>query len=193
MYVGLGLASFVAEQPTSRLVKSSVSILSFCVGSLIFGRFHAAFSPKRRWVLCVSFTLQALLTAAAAALVSSWPPSASSSAVSWNILLPIGLIAFQSCGQAVTSRALQHNALSSVVLTSIYCDLFADQQLLAFHNVERNRRVAAPVLLILGALVGGLFAHSETGIAGGLWTAVAVKLLMVIAWLIWPAQDEYEE
>ena len=72
--------------------------------------------------------------------------------------MPISLVAFQSSGQAVVSRALKYTALTSVVLTSIYCDLFSDTELFRVRNAERNRRVAAPVALLGGAFIGGVFA-----------------------------------
>lgn len=103
--------------------------------------------------------------------------------------MPIALVAFQACGQAVTSRALQFNALTSVVLTSIYCDLFSDAELFRRDNVERNRRVAAPLMLLLGALSGGLLADSRWGIAGALWTAAALKAVIVVVWMFWPGEE----
>lgn len=103
--------------------------------------------------------------------------------------MPIALVAFQSSGQAVASRALKYNALTSVVLTSIYCDLFSDADLFALHNVERNRRVAAPVLLLMGAIFGGLLAKSELGTAGVLWIAAGLKFLVVITWVVWRAEE----
>ncbi|CAM1504409.1 Fc.00g020000.m01.CDS01 [Cosmosporella sp. VM-42] len=190
VYVGLGLASLATTTPSARLLKSSVSIVAFCVGSFFFGRFHHRFSQKRRWVLCVSFAVQTLFTSVAAIIVSAYPPDYGSDSLEWNVLLPIALIAFQSCGQAVASRALRHDALISVVLTSIYCDLFADRELFALDNVQRNRRVVAPILLIFGAVVGGLFAHDSIGIAGALWAAALLKLFMVITWFFWPAEEE---
>jgi hypothetical protein len=108
--------------------------------------------------------------------------------VHWNDLLPIALVAFQSCGQAIASRALKYSALTSVVLTSIYCDLFSDQELFAFRNVERNQRAAAPLMLLAGAVVGGVFAASSVGIQGALWTATALKGCIVVAWLFWPEE-----
>ena len=105
------------------------------------------------------------------------------------------MLAFQSAGQAVTSRVMQFNGLPSVVLTSTYCDLFSDPQLflLSFKdNVERNRRISAVVLLLCGALLGGTFAQSGVGMAGALWTAVALKVMVVIAWLCWAAEKEDE-
>lgn len=178
--------------PSSRLYRSGVSLLSFCVGSFFFSRFHRHFSPKRRWVLCVSFAAQTLLTVAAAIIVTMNPLPPNDDQVGWRVLVPLALVAFQSCGQAVTSRALKYNALTSVVLTSIYCDLFSDKDLFAWDNVERNRRVAAPVLLLAGAVAGGLFAETRLGIAGALWTAAALKFLMVVTWFFWPAESDDE-
>ncbi|UNI23316.1 hypothetical protein JDV02_009146 [Purpureocillium takamizusanense] len=198
VYVGLGLASLAYPPTSPRLYKSGVSLLSFCVGSFFFARFHRFFSPKRRWVLCVSFGAQALFTVAAACIVTFAPGPSSGgdkddSVVDWTVLVPLALVAFQSCGQAVTSRALKYNALTSVVLTSIYCDLFSDQDLFALHNVERNRRAAAPLLLLLGAVAGGVFSHSPVGIGGALWTAAAIKASMVVMWFFWPAEPEEDE
>jgi len=143
-------------------------------------------------VLCASFAFQTVLIAIAAAIVT-FGPETTKEEISWNVLVPIALVAFQSCGQAVTSRALQYNALTSVVLTSLYCDLFSDAQLFSLKNAERNRRASAPVMLLLGAVLGGRFAHSSFGIAGALWTAVALKAGVVIAWLLWSAEADADE
>ena len=177
----------------SRLYRSGISLISFCVGSFFFARFHRYFSPKRRWVLVASFTAQLLFTAAAATIVTVTPAPETTDSTQWTVLVPLALVAFQSCGQAVTSRALKYNALTSVVLTSIYCDLFSDQNLFAADNVERNRRAAAPLLLLVGAVAGGVFSHSSLGIAGALWTAAIIKAFMVVAWFFWPAEPEDED
>lgn len=113
--------------------------------------------------------------------------------ITWDVLLPIALVAFQACGQAVASRALRYNALTSVVLTSIYCDLFSDADLFRADNAERNRRLAAPLMLLVGALAGGLFAHSGLGVAGALWTAAGLKVLIVLVWVIWPEEEEEDD
>jgi hypothetical protein len=103
-------------------------------------------------------------------------------------------VAFQSSGQAVTSRVLQYGGLTSVVLTSNYCDLFSDPGLFALVNVERNRRTAAPILLLLGAVCGGLWARSDIGMKGVLWTAVVTKGAIVVAWEVWKGDvEEMEE
>ncbi|KAH6900435.1 hypothetical protein B0T10DRAFT_452949 [Thelonectria olida] len=191
IYVGLGLASLVSGTAVSpRLFKSALSVTCFCVGSFFFARFHRLFSPKRRWVLCASFAAQTVSTAAAATIITTHPPGSDTDELAWNVLVPIALIAFQSCGQAVASRALRQNALNSVVLTSIYCDLFSDQDLFALQNVTRNQRVAAPLLLFLGAVVGGVFSENAVGIAGVLWLAAGLKLCLVLAWFLWAAEKE---
>ncbi|SPO01444.1 related to DUF1275 domain protein [Cephalotrichum gorgonifer] len=189
VYIGLGLAR-PAESKT--WVKSLTSLACFCVGSIVFSRFHRFFSPKRRWVLTLSFIVQFFLIAAAASMVTWGPDEHESDELGWNVLAPIALIAFQSAGQAVASRALKFNALTSVVLTSIYCDLFSDPFLLKLDNPERNRRLAAPIMLLVGAIAGGLFSHSFMGIAGALWAAAILKFFAVVAWLLWP-EERVEE
>jgi len=185
VYIGLGLA---APAASTRWIKSGVSLLAFCIGSFLFSRFHRLFSPQHRWVLCASFTVQLLLTAAAAGMVTAAGTPAEMEHIGWQVLTPIALLAFQSCGQAVASRVLKYNALTSVVLTSIYCDLFSDAELFALQNVERNRRTGAPLFLLLGAFVGGKFANSSFGVAGALWTATGLKAVAVLVWLVWPAE-----
>lgn len=188
VYIGLGLA---APTQSTRWIKSGTSLISFCIGSFAFARFHRAFKPARRTTLLASFALQAALCAAAAAIVTFSPggPPEPTDPITWDVLLPIALVAFQACGQAVTSRALKYNALTSVVLTSIYCDLFSDAELFRLDNVERNRRVGAPLMLLIGALVGGLFAHSGLGVAWALWLAAGLKIGIVVVWIVWPGVD----
>ncbi|KAI1331014.1 hypothetical protein F5Y16DRAFT_361935 [Xylariaceae sp. FL0255] len=188
VYFGLGIA---APSESTRWIKSGTSLGFFCVGSMFFSSFHRSFAPKRRWVLCASFMMQMALIIAAAAILTFGPISGNpQTSIGWPELVPIALIAFQSCGQAVVSRALKYNALTSVVLTSIYCDLFSDANLLATHNVERNQRVAAPLLLLVGAVIGGLVAHSSIGTAGVLWIAAGMKFLVIVTWFLWPAEEE---
>ncbi|KAK1829428.1 hypothetical protein QBC39DRAFT_356551 [Podospora conica] len=189
VYLGLGLG---APHESTRWIKSGVSLLSFCAGSFVFGRFHRFFSPKRRWVLCASFAAQVVLTLGAASIVTVLGQPKEKEEIGWHVLAPIALLAFQAASAAVTSRALQYNALTSVVLTSMYLDLFSDAQLFSIKNAERNRRTGAPLLLLLGALVGGRLAVSPFGVAGALYAAAFLKALVVIIWLGWPADSPRE-
>lgn len=147
-------------------------------------------------MLTASFLLQMIMILVAAVMVQFGPPTSKSGPVNEWVAVPMALIAFQSAGQAVTSRALQYNGLTSVVLTSNYCDLFSDPKLFTSgnrDNVERNRRIAAPILLLIGAIFGGMWAHSPVGLAGALWTAVILKVLVVVTWLFWAADPENDE
>lgn len=139
--------------------------------------------------------MQMLLIMGGALVVTFGPKIDKDGPVKAEVMVPLCLVAFQSAGQAVTSRVLKYNGLTSVVLTSNYCDLFADAKLFTSgltDNPERNRRLVAPLLLLLGAYLGGVFAHSDVGLAGALWTAVVMKALIVIAWFFWAADPESE-
>lgn len=189
VYIGLGLAG-AGSNGNKRWIKSSTSLFCFCVGSFLFSRYQRMYQPKRRWVLTASFALQAVFVIAAAIIVGHMDAAgaAEGGELRWQVLLPIAIIAFQSSAQAQISRALGYNALTSVVLTSIYCDLFGDQKLFEplTKNVSRNQRIAAPVMLCFGAFLGGRWAQTETGMAGALWTAAFVKVVALVACVLWP-------
>jgi hypothetical protein len=83
---------------------------------------------------------------------------------------------------------LKFNSMPTVVLTSLYCDLMSDPNLLTaglFEDPDRNRRAVSAVLLFVGATVGGALSKSSIGYSGALWIATGVKGLMVLAWLLW--------
>ena len=144
-------------------------------------------------MLIASFTIQTLLILIAALMATLGPKVDKSTPLNAWVGVSIALVAFQSSGQAITSRALRYNGLTSVVLTSNYCDLFSDPRLFEWGlkaNPERNRRIAAPVLLLAGAMVGGVWAHSSVGLTGALWTAVGLKAVVVIAWAFWAPEGQ---
>ena len=110
-------------------------------------------------------------------------------------LVAIGLLSFQAAGKVVASRVLGFNALPSVVLTTLYNDLASDPALFTaglMGNVQRNRRFGGLVFYIFGALLGGVFARSSVGFAGALWFTAGIKVLIVVAWLMWREEEEKE-
>lgn len=186
IYLGLGLTQ---ADPSHRWVKSGLSIASFCAGSFFFGAFYRYCGrfTRRRWILCASFLLQMLLVAMAALIVTlDHRHHPNSGPENWRVLVPLCLVAFQSSGQAVTSRVLEWQELPSVVLTVVYCELFSNP---IGVNLEQGRRGAAVLCLGLGTLLGGVWVKSTStiGLAGALWTAVALKGVTSSAWLVWPA------
>lgn len=109
---------------------------------------------------------------------------------------PIALLAFQSAGQIVASRALKYNAMPTVVLTSLYCDLMSDAQLFTAplpENADRNRRFLGAVLLLAGAISGAFLTKSPAGFMGGIWIAFALKVAMCIAWMCWKEKKSSEK
>lgn len=140
-----------------------------------------------------AYLLQLIMMVGAALMITFGPPINKEGPVDIWTGLPIALIAFQSAGQAVTSRVLGYSGLTSVVLTSIYCDLFSDPKLFTlslWDNPERLRRASAAICVALGACFGGLWAHSEAGFSGALWTAVCLKTLVALGWLFWWAEKD---
>ncbi|OKL56826.1 hypothetical protein UA08_07719 [Talaromyces atroroseus] len=165
VYLGLGLAGVSGSG--DRAIKSGASIASFCIGSMFFGAFYRLFPGLRRWVLCVSFTIQMLLMVCAAVIVTTERPSRESE-LTWRVIVPVILVAFQSSGQAVTSHVMGLGGLSSVVLTNTYCDLFSHVEIFSpvtlMKSLPQRRRFFAVVLLLLGTILGGIWARSSVGI-----------------------------
>lgn len=217
IFLALGANSLPVDTPSLAWLKSLTAILSFLLGAALISYFHRAFGERRRWVLASSFFFQMLVTALAAVLVHSGSssespvrpgePSASASAsmmlggISRDIgfptmdLVAIGLLSFQAAGKVVASRVLGFNALPSVVLTTLYNDLASDPALFTaglMGNVQRNRRGGGLLFYIFGALLGGVFARSSVGFAGALWFTAGVKVLIVVAWLMWRAEEDKE-
>lgn len=194
------MSNLPISAPRLAWTKSVCSIVAFLAGAAITSSFHRNFRARRRWVLASSFLLQTVFTAAAALVVTlgqasdspAKKPSVTTSPADpgfpWTDLIPIALLSFQAAGKVVASRVLQYNALPTVVLTTLYNDLMSDPGLLTaglLDNVQRNRRVGGLVFYIIGAVSGGALARSTLGLSGLLWIASAIKLAVVIAWLLW--------
>lgn len=186
----------MSGQPFSqpyRWVKSGTAILSFCLGTYFFSRACRVFGPLRRSTLSGSCLFQALLCFISGVLVVSEvvPRDAGNQLPhSYIVLLPLGLLSFQSAGQIVMSRMLAYNELPTVVLTSTYCDLMFDPTLFTApitQNPKRNRRFVSAVALLIGAMLGG-FLTREGSIANPLWIAGTTKVVMAVVWIFWRAK-----
>jgi len=162
----------------------------FLLGCLFFSSTRL-FHPKARGVLAMSFFLQSCCIVIAAALVQgNFVPQpkgimVAQGPMNYRELLPLGFLAFQSGGQIVSSRLLGFNEVPTTVLTSVYCDLASDPNLLKLDNIKRNRRVAAVVSLLLGGIVGGWISRSAAGIATNFWIAAAIKMSIAFGWSVW--------
>lgn len=108
--------------------------------------------------------------------------------IDWRSELPIALLSFQSAGQIVGSRVLNLAEIPTVVLTSMLHDVATDPKLLASPrtNVKRNRRVLAFLGILVGAVAGGFVSEATGRIQIPLWIAGGFKLVVTIAWTVWP-------
>ncbi|KAE8155653.1 hypothetical protein BDV40DRAFT_310824 [Aspergillus tamarii] len=179
VYLGLGL---MGADKNIRWLRALISIASFCVDLFCFVFFHRQFSFRRRWVLCLLFTIQILCVATAATIVTIYQISRNS-LLTWKVIVLLMLVAFQSSNQAVISRVLQFNNLTSVVLTSVYCDLFSSPELpplSMLYGVENRRRGGAVVYLLLGTMLGVFWAKSPVGLIEMFWTAVLCKTCIAV-------------
>jgi uncharacterized membrane protein YoaK (UPF0700 family) len=195
--LALGASHRPAHSPHAWL-QALVAILFFFLGAFFSSRvFGMLFSPLKRWSLAASFGLQAILIAIAAAMVqgSVVPGLDPQGTENFIQVVPLAMLAFQAGQQCVAARELGLNEIPTTVLTSVYCDLGNDHQLFAplTSNWKRNRRFASAVLLLLGAIFGGLLSRTGIGMAAGLWLAAGVKFGVSISWIFWAADKELEE
>ncbi|KAF2759689.1 hypothetical protein EJ05DRAFT_536951 [Pseudovirgaria hyperparasitica] len=189
VYVGLGVTGQPASQPY-RWAKSGTAILSFMLGTYLFSRCMRYLGPLRRLTVILALLLQALLCFASALLcLFSVVPADAGTLLPNNfiVLLPLCLLSIQSSGQIVLSRFLGYGEITTVVLTSAYCDLVFDEKVFTAPmtaNVKRNRRVCAAVMLVLGAMLGG-FVTKNGDITNALWISGAMKVGMAGVYVLW--------
>ena len=188
----IGLGSFTGHSITEPRgwVKSVVSIASFVLGCYFFSRLHRLFRPLRRSTLISSFLLQSVFVLVTASLIQADAVNGSAirSDTDWEQELSIAILSFQSAGQIVGSRVLSLGEIPSVVITSVLCDLVSDPQLLGgwSSNVKRNRRTLAFLGILVGAAAGGWITTKTGRIQGSLRVAGGLKVLVTVAWVVWP-------
>ncbi|KAK3676032.1 hypothetical protein LTR78_004224 [Recurvomyces mirabilis] len=205
IFAALGVSNLPAQQPKYAWAKSLTSILAYLLGALVFSNFHRFVGERKRWAFAFSFLVQAAVTLIAAILVGNRSVSGSPVSLSfststipedpgfpWTDLIPISLLAFQASGKVAASRILGWNGLPTVVLTSLYSDFMGDPGLLAgpFANATRNRRLAAIIFYLGGAVAAGPLVKSGPGFSGLLYVAVGMKFGVVLSWILWPEEKE---
>lgn len=158
-------------------------------------------AANRLWLTFIYFIQAALILIAAGIVSGNLVPhnhsgieiKANTAGVVENIKIvalfpPLG---FQSGMQIATSRLLGFNELPVNVLTSTYCDLMGDANLFALHNIKRNRRAIAVVLLLSGAIISGWLLRSSGGLMSVLWLAGGIKFLVaVFTMFVHPAKTQ---
>lgn len=79
-----------------------------------------------------------------------------------------------------------------MVLTSVMYDLAADPGLVKpwGENVKRNRRALAFLGILVGAVVGGFVSEATGRVQVVLWIAGSIKIIVTVAWMLWPERKE---
>jgi uncharacterized membrane protein YoaK (UPF0700 family) len=193
--LGLGASKQPPGHPHAWL-QALMAVVFFFIGSFFCGRVTRLLSPLKRRTLAASFFLQTILIITAAALVQGGivPGIISDEKEPFITVVPLPMLSFQAGMQSVTARQLGINEIPTTVLTSVYCDLGNDDKLFVrlTDNWKRNRRFAAVVWLILGAIIGGWLSRTSGGMPAALWMAAGVKFCLTIAWLIWKSENVVE-
>lgn len=205
-------------------IRAGISVASFCLGSWGFAKFHWFFAekrekkkngkggkeeiPKTRWLILCSIFFQMVFLGIAAVVIPSTSSTTTTNIqvnhhqqkqhpldLNFPVILALTLISLQSSGQAYLSRIFGYNSLTSVVLTSLYLDLFSDPHLFSHHHGEKFRRIAAVVCLLAGAMLGGCMVNFGLwgGLKGALWVAVGLKGVVGLGCWFWRGVEEEEE
>jgi uncharacterized membrane protein YoaK (UPF0700 family) len=175
-------------------LNSLISISSFFIGSLVFSRLTHR-GPSQHLTLSFSFLAQTLAILLSTLLIQTSVIGQESDSLASHYylqLVPLCLLSFQAGGQMAASRGVGFNELPTTVLTSLYYDISSDLKLLAApkDNVKRNRRIAAVVSLVLGAIVGGWCRKATGTMVVALWIATGLKLAITLGWLLWRAEPD---
>lgn len=190
VFIALGVSG-QPEYPAYLWAKSLIALAVFLSSNVFFIHLCRALNPLQRSTLILSFGLQTVSLTVAAAVVQAGivdpRPEDPRAPIQWMQILPITLLAFQAAGQICTSRLLSFDEIPTVVLTTLLCDLLVDTNLYArpwSANPKRNRRIAAFLALLLGAMTAGGLSRT-TNMASSLWLAVALKGTITLSWFVW--------
>jgi len=170
-----------------------MAIIAFVTGCYIFSRLMRLLGPMRRSTIVLSFVLQGLLCFVSAALITTGVVPENAGMIlpdNFIVLIPLALLSMASGGQIVVSRFLGFGELTSIVLTSAYCDFAFDEKLFTSgltENSKRNRRAASTVFIIAGAIAGG-FLTRDDDIAIAIWIAGGLKMLVAAMLMFWKSE-----
>lgn len=195
---GLGASTSHTTTRPYRWAKSLIAIVCFSWGCVVFSYTTRALGKRRRGTFILSFVTQAALVLLAAGFIQAEVVEGRlhllNDEIDWRQTLPIALLSFQSAGQIVASRALGHDTIPTVVLTSMIHDIATDPQLLVrwTENPKRFHRLGAFVAALIGAVIGGFLSVLTGKMQSTLWLVGGLKILLAGLCWAWPAEAEYE-
>ena len=140
--------------------------------------------------------IQALFTMAAA--IAIWQSGQGSiapnrSTPAWSNTVSFVCLGFMSASmglQGIMGKRINSQFATTVVLTSVWCELMADPKLFNLRKriISRDHKILAIFALFLGAFVSRLIL-AEIGSAGALGVATGIRLLLAFGWLFVPSKN----
>ncbi|KAH9939192.1 hypothetical protein B0H21DRAFT_757223 [Amylocystis lapponica] len=170
------------------------SLISFNIGAFI-GRLGDRIGPKSRAWLMLGTFIQALFSMAAALAV--WKSGQGSVASdrgdpAWTNARTFVAIGFMSASvglQGIMGKRVNTQFTTTVVLTTVWCELMADPKLFQFNRyiISRDHKIIAIVAVFIGGFVGRAIIDA-IGSAGALGVGTGFRLLIAICWLFVPGK-----
>ncbi|KAH9933868.1 uncharacterized protein B0H18DRAFT_1082947 [Fomitopsis serialis] len=170
------------------------SLITFNVGAFI-GRLGDRMGPQSRAWLMLGTFIQALFTMAAA--VAAWQSGQISVATdrfnpAWTNALSFVALGFLSASiglQGIMGKRVNTQFTTTVVLTTVWCELMADPKLFKFNRIiSRDHKVIAIFALFFGGFVGRALID-QIGAAGTLGVGCGIRTIIAVWWLFVPGKE----
>jgi len=111
----------------------------------------------------------------------------------WSNAVSFVCLGFMSASmglQGIMGKRINSQFATTVVLTSVWCELVADPKLLSLRKgiVSRDHKALAILGLFLGAFIGRAIL-AVIGSAGALGVATGIRLFLAFGWLFVPSKN----
>jgi len=172
------------------------SLLTF-MGGAFLGRIGDKMGAKTRAWLCLGTFIQALFTMAAAVAISQSNQSSiadNRGDLAWTNVLGFIAIGFMSASvglQGIMGKRVNTQFATTVVLTTVWCELMSDPKLFQFRLgvISRDHKLIAIVALFAGGFLGRALIDA-IGSAGTLGVGTGLRVIIALWWLFVPGKDQ---
>jgi len=168
------------------------SLISFNMGAFV-GLVGNKMPMTRLWLTIGTFT-QAIFTMIAS--IAIWKNDQGSIAANrgdpaWTNLLSFVCVAFMSASlglQGIMGKRLNTQFTTTIVLTTVWCELMADPKLFSLRPViTRDHKLIAAASLFIGGFIGRALVD-QIGAAGTLGIGAGIRVIIALGWIFVPAK-----